>query len=98
MREVRERVVAVWRCLQASEGKRANRRLALTRRVRQAVRENERVRGWIAADRPVPPGNGRERGRESTRARTLAVAHRWGPPVRQRGRAWPGWAELGRVG
>jgi hypothetical protein len=33
-----------------------------------------------------------EKERESTRARTQAVAGRLGPPVRRRGRARPGWA------
>jgi hypothetical protein len=64
--------------------------------VRGAEREDERVREGIGADRPGPPDSGRERGRESVRARTRAVAGRWGPPVRQRGHARAAW--LGRLG
>jgi hypothetical protein len=66
------------------------------------VRENEHVRGWIGVDRPVPPSSERERGRESARARTWAVADRWDLPVRRRGRArglaglsWAEGAEFG---
>jgi hypothetical protein len=60
------------------------------------MRENGCVHGRISADRPVPPGSGRERGRESARARMRAIADRWGPPVRQREHARAAW--LGRVG
>jgi hypothetical protein len=67
--------------------------------LRGAEKGNERVREGIAADRPGPLGSGRERRRESARARTRAVAGRWGPPVRRRGRApaqpgWAGWDEM----
>jgi hypothetical protein len=55
--------------------------------VRGAKRGNERVREGIGADKPGPSGSGRERGRESVRARTWAVTGRWGPPVRRHGRA-----------
>jgi hypothetical protein len=63
---------------QASEGERANEQSHLV------ARENGRVRERIDADRPVPPGSGRERGRESACA---VVADRWDPPIRRRGRA-----------
>jgi hypothetical protein len=97
-REVREGVVADRRGPQASGGERANGRSVLTWRSHRAARENGRVRERISADRPVPSGSRRERGRESARARTRAVTDRWGPPVRQRGRARPGSAKLGRFG
>jgi hypothetical protein len=69
------------------EGTSANGWPALTERVHRTERENGREREGIGADRPGPPGSGRERGRESARAQTRAVAGRWGPPVRRRGRA-----------
>jgi hypothetical protein len=64
-------------------------------------REGTSACAGIGADRPGPPGSRRERGRKSARARTQAVAGRWGSPVRRRGRArslagpsGPGWAEM----
>jgi hypothetical protein len=55
------------------------------------------VRTSGRADSPVPLYSRRERGRESARARTRAVADRWGPPVRRRertrGLARLSWAE-----
>jgi hypothetical protein len=68
---------------QTSEGERANGRSALTGRSHRAASQSGR--GQIGADRPVPPGSGRERG-----SACAIVADRWGPPVRRRGRAWPG--------
>ena len=72
-----------------------NGRIELTKGVHGAVRENARVRGGIDADRPVPPGSGRARGRGSA---CTVVTDRWGPPVRRRGRARPDWAGLGLMG
>ena len=79
---------------QTSEGERGNGQSALIGRSHRATSENERMRGRISADRSVPPGSGRERGRGSACA---IVANRWGPPVRRRGRTRvrPGWAGLG---
>jgi hypothetical protein len=48
---------------QASEGKRVNGRSKLTEGVHRAARANGRVRKRIGADRSVPLGSGRERGR-----------------------------------
>jgi hypothetical protein len=80
----------------------ANGRSTLTGRSHKAASESGHERGWFGADRSSPSGSGRERGRESTRARTRAVAGRWGPPVRRCGRtrvvagpSWANWAELG---
>jgi hypothetical protein len=64
-------VVADRRGPQASKGERANGQPALTGRSHRAARESGRVRGRIDADRSVPPGSGRERGRESARAAWL---------------------------
>jgi hypothetical protein len=80
-------VVADRSCTEASKGERANGRSALTKRIHRPSRENGRVRKRIGADRMVPPGSGSERGGESTLVRTWAIADRWGPPVRRRGRA-----------
>lgn len=68
---------------QTSEGERANGRSALTGRSHRAASESGRMRGRIDANRSVPPGSGRERGRGSTCA---VVADRWGSPIRRRGR------------
>jgi hypothetical protein len=97
-REVREGVVADRRGPQASEGERANGRSTLIGRSHRATRENGCVRRLIDADRLDPLGSGRERGRDSVRAWTQAVADRWGLPVKRRRRPRLGWAELGRVG
>jgi hypothetical protein len=72
---------------QTSKGQRANGRSALTGRSHRAASESGRVRGRIGADRPIPLGSGRERGRGSACA---VVADRWDPPVRRCGRARPG--------
>jgi hypothetical protein len=69
---------------QTSEAERANGRSTLTGRSHRAANESGVVRQWIGADRLVPPGSGRERGRGSTCA---VVADRSGPPVRRRGHA-----------
>jgi hypothetical protein len=61
----------------------ANGRSTLTEGVHRAAGENGHKREGIGADRLGPPGSGRERRRESVRARTRAVAGRWGPPIRQ---------------
>jgi hypothetical protein len=86
----------------ASEGERVNGWSALIGRSHRAVRESGRVRERIGADRPVPRGNGRERGIESTHVRTRAVGDWWGPPVRQQRRArglaglsWAEWVAFG---
>jgi hypothetical protein len=44
---------------------------------RDIKRKNARA-DEFGADRPGPPGSGRERGRESACARTRVVAGRWG--------------------
>jgi hypothetical protein len=64
-KEARGGEVADRRGPQASEGDHANGRSGLTERARRATRENGRVRERIGADRPIPPGSGRERGRDS---------------------------------
>jgi hypothetical protein len=62
---------------------------------RKVPRDNERKNARVRTvrRRQVWPTGQRERegGKENARARTQAVAGRWGPPVRQRGRA-RGWA------
>jgi hypothetical protein len=67
----------------------------LTGGVCGAERGNERMREGIGVDRPSPPGSGRERRRESARARTRAVASRW---VHLSGDAGARVAWLGRAG
>jgi hypothetical protein len=42
-----------------SEGERANGRSVLTGRSHRVASESGRVRGWVGADRPVPPSSGR---------------------------------------
>jgi hypothetical protein len=64
---------------------------------REVPRDSERKNVQVDefdVDRPGPPGSGRERRRKGARPRTRALVGRWGPPVRRRGRARPGWAEL----
>jgi hypothetical protein len=77
-----------------------NGRSTLTDGVHRAARERMCGCRRIGADRPGPPGSGWER-RENARARTRAVAGRWGPPDRRRERArylarpsWADWAEM----
>jgi hypothetical protein len=60
---------------QTSEGERANVRSTLTARSHRAASESGRMREWVGADRSVPPGSGRERGRE--RALVRGCGGRW---------------------
>jgi hypothetical protein len=61
--EVREGEVADRRDPQASKGERANGRSVLIERAHGATRENGCVHEMVSADKPIPPGNGRERAR-----------------------------------
>jgi hypothetical protein len=85
-----KRGVADRRGPQTSEGEQVNGRSALTGRPHRAASESGRVRGRNDADRSVPPGSRRERGRDSV---CVVVADIWGPPVRRRERARPGWLD-----
>jgi hypothetical protein len=88
-REVRERVETHRRGSQASEGERANRRSVLTGRAHRAARGNKRVRGWINADRPVPPAaGGRDGERAHMRDRGLSLTGGGDEGARA---AWLGW-------
>jgi hypothetical protein len=71
------------------ESERVGERFAvLMWRAQSAEREWARTCEGNGADRLAPSGRGRER------ARTWVIADRWDPPVRQHGRARPGWAGL----
>jgi hypothetical protein len=80
-RKVREGQVADKWGPRASKSGLANARSALTGRTHRAARENGRARG-NRRRQSGPPGSGRER----ACARTRALADRWYPPVRRRGR------------
>jgi hypothetical protein len=69
----------------------------LAKRAHKAEREEGREGGGNWHRQPSPTG---QRKGESERAGKGTAADRWRPPVRRRGRAsaWPGWAELGRLG
>jgi hypothetical protein len=73
------------------------RRADLTGQAHGTEREKG-TRGWRNRRRQVGPTG--QRAREGRRAGGRAAADRRGPHVRRRGRAgaWPGWAELGRLG
>jgi hypothetical protein len=72
------------------------------RRGREIRRRAQVHTRWSTASAGRAELTGRVHGaeREEGHAREKAVADRWGPPVRRRGRAgaWPGWAELGWFG
>jgi hypothetical protein len=76
--------------LETSDGVRVNGRLALTGRSHRAASESGHVHGRVNADRPVPPGSVRERGRESACA---VIADRWVHLSRDAGTrvVWLGW-------
>jgi hypothetical protein len=82
----------------ASEGERANGRSALIGRTCRAARKNGRARGRIGADRPVPLGSGRERGRECVRVHGLSLTggvHLLGDAgARAAWLDWAWWAEF----
>jgi hypothetical protein len=80
---------------QASEGERANGLSAVTD---GPTEQRERTGACVDGSAPTGRSHWATGGRESTRAWMRAVADRWGPPVRRRGRARPGWAGLGLVG
>jgi hypothetical protein len=83
-REVRDGEVADRWGPRVSEGANVNGRSVLTEQAHWADRVNERMRKRIGADRLVPPGSGRDRGREHA---DVVDADMWDPPVRRRGRA-----------
>jgi hypothetical protein len=91
-REVREGEVADRWGQRVSEGAYVNRRSALTEQAHRTEGGSVHVHQRTGADKPAPPGSGRER------AWTRAVADRWDPPVgrreRARGLAGLGWAEM----
>jgi hypothetical protein len=69
----------------------------LAKRARKAEREKGREGGGNWHRQPGLTG---QREGESERVGKGTAADRWSPPVRRHGRAsaWPGWAELGRLG